>query len=450
MLFVLIYSVLASDLKYAIVSGDTEYFGYYYIDIWVGSPKVLQTVILDTGSRITAFPCAGCSDCGSHLDSYFDYHKSFTSRLVTCSEGISCKKCVNNLCWYSQDYAEGSSIEGVLIEDILLIGDDFSNGFEVRAVIGCHRKETKQFRTQIVDGIMGLGFAKNRVWTIVDLMQRNQENDIFSLCLAKKGGVFTVGGANFTMHEEDVKWGDLYDTIYYSVLVNGISVGDYQLVWDQSDYNPYYTSGTIIDSGSTFTYFREKTWTKLINAIKNYCGTFGKCLGKRVNLSTEPNDCYEYLPGQSLSTFFASFPKIALLIDKEKVFWLGTSYLFAWPDSPNIYCIGIYNNGSGGNILGGNFMRGMNTIFDRKHKKIGFAHSICDSSFIHRDYKGPSSIIIPPTSNNSFLYLFLMIFTILSLIFLYFLLTHFCKKKRTPLKRKIPPTDFSKITKNLP
>lgn len=33
--------------------------GYYYVNLFVGSPPQKQTVIVDTGSSITAFPCSG-------------------------------------------------------------------------------------------------------------------------------------------------------------------------------------------------------------------------------------------------------------------------------------------------------------------------------------------------------------------------------------------------------
>lgn len=38
------------------VYGDTN-MGYYYINIFVGYPPQRQSVIIDTGSWITAFPC---------------------------------------------------------------------------------------------------------------------------------------------------------------------------------------------------------------------------------------------------------------------------------------------------------------------------------------------------------------------------------------------------------
>ena len=59
-------------------------YGTHLANIWVGSPQPQRkTVIVDTGSHFTAFPCTGCNNCGGsyHTDPYFDPSKS--SRYMT-------------------------------------------------------------------------------------------------------------------------------------------------------------------------------------------------------------------------------------------------------------------------------------------------------------------------------------------------------------------------------
>ena len=43
--------------------------GVHYAYIWVGTPAQRVTVIVDTGSHHTAFPCVGCK-CGKHVRVY--------------------------------------------------------------------------------------------------------------------------------------------------------------------------------------------------------------------------------------------------------------------------------------------------------------------------------------------------------------------------------------------
>ena len=40
--------------------------GTHYAFIWVGTPPQRVSVIVDTGSHHTAFPCVGCQ-CGKHV-----------------------------------------------------------------------------------------------------------------------------------------------------------------------------------------------------------------------------------------------------------------------------------------------------------------------------------------------------------------------------------------------
>jgi hypothetical protein len=38
--------------------------GYYYVNVYLGTPPTKQTLIVDTGSSITTLPCSDCTDCG--------------------------------------------------------------------------------------------------------------------------------------------------------------------------------------------------------------------------------------------------------------------------------------------------------------------------------------------------------------------------------------------------
>jgi hypothetical protein len=47
-----------------------EGMGTHYSFIWVGTPPQRVSVIMDTGSHHTAFPCKGCK-CGTHVRDFF-------------------------------------------------------------------------------------------------------------------------------------------------------------------------------------------------------------------------------------------------------------------------------------------------------------------------------------------------------------------------------------------
>jgi len=86
--------------------------GTHYTDAWVGSPTPQrQSVIVDTGSHYTAFPCTGCDSCGEnyHTDKLFDVGASDSFHKYACNECDGSGHCKNDQCEFSQSYTEGSS-----------------------------------------------------------------------------------------------------------------------------------------------------------------------------------------------------------------------------------------------------------------------------------------------------------------------------------------------------
>lgn len=123
-----------------------EGLGTHYVFIYVGTPAQRVSVIVDTGSHHTAFPCTGCN-CGKHMDPFFNPKLSNSSTI-----------CSGSNCRFSQSYSEGSSWEALKVRDTVRIGTE--NGAIVENGVffnfGCQVKETGLFRTQNVDGIMGM------------------------------------------------------------------------------------------------------------------------------------------------------------------------------------------------------------------------------------------------------------------------------------------------------
>lgn len=59
--------------------------GYYYIEVYIGTPPQKTSMIVDTGSGVTALPCDPCKQCGSsHLNPRYKVNSSSTSKYLTC------------------------------------------------------------------------------------------------------------------------------------------------------------------------------------------------------------------------------------------------------------------------------------------------------------------------------------------------------------------------------
>lgn len=79
--------------------------GTHYTWIYVGSPPQRASVIVDTGSHVMAFPCKGCSSCGTHTDAPYDMSMSSTAEYVSCNSHpqYQCQLCgADDKCIISQ------------------------------------------------------------------------------------------------------------------------------------------------------------------------------------------------------------------------------------------------------------------------------------------------------------------------------------------------------------
>ena len=188
--------LLHTHLQSSPLYGNSTDLQYFYVNVYVGSQKQRQALIVDTGSGIAAFPCQNsCKTCGKHINEYFDLEKSSSEYIFNCKTD-QCNCVENNLCDFSQSYGEGSSYQGYLVKDQVHFGETthFSED-AFNYTFGCVTTETNLFFSQDADGILGLtksNGASTHMRPIFDVMKEKGiiSSQTFTLCLGKNGGYF--------------------------------------------------------------------------------------------------------------------------------------------------------------------------------------------------------------------------------------------------------------------
>jgi hypothetical protein len=185
-------------------------YGTHYVNLWVGSPTPQrQSVIVDTGSHFTAFPCTGCHKCGAehHTDPHFSPEKSNSFHVLQCHECIaSATTCdetkvgAEQTCHFTQSYTEGSSWEAYQARDMVYCGgqdvlqaaNPMDHQMAIPFLFGCLTSETGLFVTQLADGIMGMSAHE---MTLVKQMYnaRKLEHNMFAMCFRRELGTSKLG-----------------------------------------------------------------------------------------------------------------------------------------------------------------------------------------------------------------------------------------------------------------
>ena len=273
--------------------------GTHYADIWCGTPPQRQTVIVDTGSQMTAFPCSQCRAADyHHIDDPFRQELSSTFRepdCDACSWGDCRADPEGKRCTFTADYQEGSNWTAVEAFDVCYIGglhnaalptttstlfgsstQQNPHVFELK--FGCQTKISGDFVTQLADGIMGMDIGSSTIWNQM-YQQHKIESTAFSLCFQRKmesartgtdAGAMTLGGADERLHSHTMVYSPTERGALYAVQLRGLYLrkggGESVLVTPgespviipvplPKELNKRGRRHVIVDSGTTDSYF---------------------------------------------------------------------------------------------------------------------------------------------------------------------------------------------------
>lgn len=356
--------------------------GTHHVHVYIGSPPQRQTLILDTGSRLMAFPCDPCKNCGHHVSKYYHPGLSTTDRSPSCGscllKGVSKCSDFQDRCIISQKYTEGSSWTAYETEDLVWLGSpDLDESLEeymklaVPYAFGCQTAEKGLFRKQYADGILGLAIHETSIIrTLLDA--KSIQREAFSLCLTRTGGSFSVGGISTEDRLlEEMKFSPIArDHGWFALQVWEVRLGGICVACGTNSvalHAFHGGKGTILDSGTTDTYLPQavadrfqEVWTELTGLVftkrkKRFSWSEFRLLPDisitfegNMTLTVEPSSYMEGVP---------STPD-----------WVGTKELVNR----------VYLDESEGAVLGANSMTGHEILFDAQGQRVGLARADCD------------------------------------------------------------------------
>lgn len=397
-------------------------YGTHYASAWVGSPTPQRkTLIVDTGSHYTAFPCTGCRNCGlqHHTDPYYSPEKSKSFHLLQCSECREGVQCQDDKCVFSQSYTEGSSWEAYQVRDKFYCGgNDFLGAVDpndqkyvIDFMFGCQLSLNGLFISQLADGIIGMSMYDT---TLTKQMYNKGrlEHNIFALCYrrelgsSKRGvsaGSMTLGGVFNTLDTSPIIYAKNMASIgFFTVYVKGIFIrsggGQSARTPAEGDYSIHKVplnvhkvnsgKGVIVDSGTTDTYLNKnmarsfnKMWRKVTGRdyahspislndeqLRSLPTILVQCQAYDMRMDpslSDPNSVVGYvghLDPSSPTDLLIAIP--------------ATNYMEYSPRTKQ-YASRVYFTETSGGVLGSNTMQGHNVVFDWENGRIGFAESSC-------------------------------------------------------------------------
>ncbi|KAJ6838692.1 putative protein ASPARTIC PROTEASE IN GUARD CELL 1 [Iris pallida] len=276
-------------------SGVSLGSGEYFMDVFVGTPPKHFSLILDTGSDLNWLQCAPCHRCFPQHGPLYDPALSSTyrnltrddprCRLVSSPDDTTPRRGADAACPYFYWYGDQSNTTGDLAVEAFTVNLTGAEGSSHRVdgvVFGCGHWNRGLFHGAA--GLLGLGRGPLSFASQL----RSLYGHTFSYCLVDRNSDLSVSsklifgdhqsllahpGLNYTSLAAGGTDNPDDDTFYY-VLVKGVRVGGDLLsiapeTWELAKDG---TGGTIIDSGTTLSYFVDPAYRAIRDAFLRKVG----------------------------------------------------------------------------------------------------------------------------------------------------------------------------------
>ncbi|XP_022728170.1 aspartyl protease family protein 2-like [Durio zibethinus] len=383
-------SGVPGQLVATLESGVSLGSGEYFIDVFVGTPPKHFSLILDTGSDLNWIQCVPCYDCFEQTGPYYDPKESSSFRNISCQDSrchlVSSPdppqpcKAENQTCPYYYWYGDSSNSTGDFALETFTVNLTSPSGkSEFRQVenvmFGCGHWNRGLFHGAA--GLLGLGKGPLSFASQLQSLYGHS----FSYCLVDRNSDANVSGKLIFGEDKDLlshpelNFTSLVagkensvDTFYY-VQIKSVTVGGEVLkipeeTWQLSADG---AGGTIIDSGTTLSYFADPAYQIIKEAFVK------KIKGYPV-LKDFPvlDPCYNVSGVENVE-----LPDFGIQFVDGAIWNFPVENYFIWLEE-DVVCLAILGTPrSALSIIGNYQQQNFHVLYDTKKSRLGYAPMKC-------------------------------------------------------------------------
>ncbi|KAF5751698.1 aspartic proteinase nepenthesin-1-like [Tripterygium wilfordii] len=383
-------------------------YGAYTISLSFGTPPQTLNLVMDTASNLVWFPCTrhyrcdNCTSTGSPAIPSFIPKQSSTAKIVGClnpkcplihsTQDLQCQDCDSDstnsrnctqICPpYFIRYGLGSTGGIALSENLNLLNQTISN-----FIVGCSLTSSRQ-PTGIAAFGRGptslpsqLGLRKFAYCLISRQFDDTEKSSTLVLDSASDSGDAKAVGVSYTpfLNYSEIAGKNAF-SVYYYLSLRSITVGGQRV---KVPYRflvpgPDGIGGTIIDSGSTFSFMTGEVFEPLVAEFVAQVTNYSRA--QDVELLTGLRPCFNVRGAETLS-----FPELKFQFKGGADMALSLQNYIALVGDGDAACLTVVTYGSAGpeGVIGpaiilGNFqMQNYHVEYDLRNQRLGFKQEIC-------------------------------------------------------------------------